>query len=507
MTATLGYKQVISAGTGMVLTPSGRVITNNHVIEGATSVTVNDVGNHRTYQAAVVGYDLSQDIAVLQLAAASGLKTVSLGSSSAVTLGEKVLALGNAGGAGGTPAAATGTVTALGKSITATDESAGISEQLTGLIQTDVPLQPGDSGGPLVSPAGQVIGMDTAASAQFVITSGVTQAFAIPVSQAAPVAAAIAAGKSSAAVHIGATAFLGVQVVSYGVQVPGNPASAGAGVVGVTAGTPTADAGLMPGDVIVSIGGHAITSAMSLRSVMDAYLPGGKASLHWVDQAGQAHTATIVFTAGPAGWSQAVVPARLALAPRYIAAPRSTTGMSARPRIRGPLRGHRPRGGAGSGDVPPLRRRRSYHRGPGPLDGRPGRSDPDQRRLPVRRRPGLRQKARPRRLSRPGGVGSHHRPARRLLVSDVLIGPEKITIRHRIPVRERTASGKGHQDTIDTQGDMRQSYPLCWGRADAPAVHVIGDRQGGLRRPRTVASTLKLPQPTTSPSSTASGAA
>ena len=152
VTATLGYQQAVSAGTGMVLTPSGRVITNNHVIEGATSITVTDVGNHRAYTAALAGYDQGQDIAVLQLAAATELKTVSLSSSSSVTVGEKVLALGNAGGQGGTPAAAAGTVTALGQSITATDQFAGIPGQLTGLIQTDVPLQPGDSGGPLVSP-------------------------------------------------------------------------------------------------------------------------------------------------------------------------------------------------------------------------------------------------------------------------------------------------------------------------------------------------------------------
>jgi S1-C subfamily serine protease len=299
--ATLGYQAAISSGTGMVLTPSGRVITNNHVIEGATSITVTDVGNGRTYTAAVVGYDQGQDIAVLQLAAASGLKTVPLSTTSAVTVGENVLALGNAQGEGGTPAAATGTVTALDQSITATDQTAGISEQLTGLIQTDVPLQPGDSGGPLVSPAGQVIGMDTAGSAQFQISSGAAQAFAIPASEAAPIAAAITAGRASAAVHVGATAFLGVRVVSYSVPVPGDPAIAGAGVAGITPGTPAASAGLAPGDVITSIGGQAVTSAMSVRSVMDAYHPGDTASLHWVDQDGQAHTATVVLAAGPVG--------------------------------------------------------------------------------------------------------------------------------------------------------------------------------------------------------------
>jgi len=299
VTATLGYQQAVSAGTGMVLTPSGRVITNNHVIEGATSVTVTDVGNHRTYTAAVAGYDQSQDIAVLQLAAASGLKTVSLGTSSALTAGEKVLALGNAGGQGGTPAAAAGTVTALGQSIIAT-EAAGVSEQLTGLIQTDVPLQPGDSGGPLVGPAGQVIGMNTAVL-QFQIGSGVAPAFAIPASQVAPIAAAAAAGRASAAVHLGPTAFLGVQVMPFGIQVPGHPDVAGFVVTGTTPGTAAARVGLVPGDVITSIGGHAVTSGMSLPPVMDAYHPGDTARLSWVDRAGQVHAASVVFTAGPAG--------------------------------------------------------------------------------------------------------------------------------------------------------------------------------------------------------------
>jgi S1-C subfamily serine protease len=301
VTATLSYQQLTSSGTGLVLTPSGLVITNNHVIEEATSVTVTDVANHRSYPASIVGYDQSQDIAVLKLAGATGLPTVSLATSATVRVGETVLALGNAQGKGGTPAAATGAVTALGQSITATDQAAGISEQLSGLIRTDVPLQPGDSGGPLVSQADQVIGMNTAASSRFQVNSQTTQAYAIPASQLAPVAAAIAAGRATPAIHLGATAFLGVQVASNGVPIAVNQARTGAGVVAVTAGTPADVAGLVPGDVIVSNGGHAVTSAMSLRSVLDGYHPGDKAVLHWVDRAGQAHAATIVFTFGPAG--------------------------------------------------------------------------------------------------------------------------------------------------------------------------------------------------------------
>ena len=88
--------------------------------------------------------------------------------------------------------------------------------------------------------------------------------------------------------------------MSYGVPVPGTRRSPGP-AAGITPGTPAARAGLAPGDVIVAIGGYAITSAMSLRPVLDAYHPGDTASLHWADQGGQAYTATIVFAAGPAG--------------------------------------------------------------------------------------------------------------------------------------------------------------------------------------------------------------
>ena len=162
--STLGDEQATAAGTGIVLTSNGEVLTNNHVIDGATSIKVTDIGNGRTYTAKVVGYDATQDVAVIQLQNASGLTTASLGDSSTVQTGDNVVALGNAGGKGGTPSVAAGTVTALNQSITASDEGSGNSEQLTGLIETNADIQPGDSGGSLVNSYGQVIGMDTAAS-------------------------------------------------------------------------------------------------------------------------------------------------------------------------------------------------------------------------------------------------------------------------------------------------------------------------------------------------------
>src|SRR5580704_3558392 len=158
VTSTLGYQQATAKGTGMVLTSNGEILTNNHVIDGATSISVTDIGNGKTYTASVVGYDRSHDIAVLQLHNASGLTTANLAGSSTASVGQQVVGVGNAGGTGGTPSAAGGTVTALNQSITASDEGDGTSEQLSGLIQTNADIQPGDSGGALVDTSGQVLG-------------------------------------------------------------------------------------------------------------------------------------------------------------------------------------------------------------------------------------------------------------------------------------------------------------------------------------------------------------
>jgi len=300
--SNLGYQSGQAAGTGIVLTPNGEVLTNNHVINGATSVKVRDVGNGRTYPAKVVGYSATKDVAVLQLQGASGLTTASLGDSATVRVGDKVVAIGNALGRNGTPSVATGRVTGLGRAITAGDEGSGTSEQLTGLIQSNAPIQPGDSGGPLTNTHGQVIGIDTAGSSgstQLSSASSATQAFTIPINEALNFAHQIEAGTGSATVHIGSTAFLGIEVAS-GSQVPGTPASAGAQIAGVTQGSAAAAAGLGAGDTITSLAGHGITSSSQIRSVLNGYHPGDKVSISWTDQSGASHTATVTLATGPA---------------------------------------------------------------------------------------------------------------------------------------------------------------------------------------------------------------
>jgi S1-C subfamily serine protease len=299
---TLGYQNGQAAGTGIVLTPNGEVLTNNHVINGATSIKVRDVGNGLTYSAKVVGYSAAKDIAVLQLQGASGLTTATLGDSSQVRVGNKVVAIGNAQGRNGTPSVATGRVTGLDRSITASDEGSGTSERLIGLIESNAPIQPGDSGGPLTNTHGQVIGIDTAGSSgspQLSSTSSDTQAFTIPINDALNVARQIEAGTGSATVHIGPTAFLGIEVGS-GSQMPGMPASTGAQIAGVTPGSAAAAAGLAAGDTITSLAGHSITSPDQIRSVLNGYHPGDRVSISWTDQGGASHTGTVTLATGPA---------------------------------------------------------------------------------------------------------------------------------------------------------------------------------------------------------------
>lgn len=301
---TLGYQHAEAAGTGLVLTPSGEVLTNNHVIEGATAIRVTDVGNGQTYRATVLGYDRSHDIAVLQMRGASGLRTVTTGNSARARVGQPVVGIGNAGGKGGTPSVVTGRIVRLGASVTASDASAGTSERLTGLISHSAPIKPGDSGGPLVNRDGRVIGINTAASARSGTFQlhGRTQAFAIPINQALSTARRIDSGAGSAIVHIGATGFLGVAVESASQAAAGGvPAGSGVVIAGVFPGSPASGAGLAAGDIIVYAGGRPVRSPLALQSALERHHPGDRVGIRWIDRGGQSHSATVILMTGPAG--------------------------------------------------------------------------------------------------------------------------------------------------------------------------------------------------------------
>ena len=336
ITATLKYQSETAEGTGMVISPDGLVLTNNHVIDNSTSVYASLVDSGRTYQARVIGYDATADVALLQLVNASGLPVVSFGNSGQVGVNTPVLALGNAEGKGGvTPAA--GVISALGRSINASDQGSGTTENLHGMQQTSAQIQQGDSGGALADNAGKVIGMITAANTTSSQPGG-TVGFAIPINTALSIARQISGGRESNTVYIGDPGFLGVvlatsssasprreaddeqrYLMQHGAGGGGDigrdgcvanstdisdparvaPAAAGALIIDVFCGTAADVAGMVAGDVITSVNGQAITTAGSLISLTGKYRPGAVLSIGWEDLSGHKHTTSIKLKTGP----------------------------------------------------------------------------------------------------------------------------------------------------------------------------------------------------------------
>lgn len=288
----MGYQSAVGAGTGIVLDPGGVVLTNNHVIAGATGLTVVAVGDGQTYEVDVLGFDRSHDVAVLQLRGAGGLPAANIGSSARVAVGDPVVAMGNAGGHGGTPSAVPGRVIALNQTVSAADELTGSSETLTNMIKADTPIRPGDSGGPMVNAAGQVIGMNTAASDNYKFAQPGGEGYAIPIDQAMAIANQIRAGISTNTIHIGETAFMGVGVVDD---------NGGARVAQVLEGTPAAESGIAKDDVITSVNGRPVNSATDLTDVLDQRHPGDTVTLTWRSPMGGDRSATVTLVPGPVG--------------------------------------------------------------------------------------------------------------------------------------------------------------------------------------------------------------
>jgi S1-C subfamily serine protease len=305
ITTTLAYGGGRGAGTGFVLNPSGRVLTANHVIDGASSIKVQVGGSGPRYDAAVVGRDPDADVAVLQLDKAPSLPAAALGDSSKVSPGDPVVAVGNAGGQG-TLSSVQGTVVALDQTVTVSDMDGADPKTLRGLIQTTAPLQPGDSGGPLLDAAGKVVGIDTAASTspfgRFESRGAIS--FAIPINTAMTVVSRVEKG-GTGATTVGPSrgALLGVQVLSVAdalAQVGYDaPVRAGAVVVGVGSGTPAEGAGLAAGDVIVSVDGQRLASPDALSSSMLSRKGGDKVKIGWVDPDGATHSADVKLASAP----------------------------------------------------------------------------------------------------------------------------------------------------------------------------------------------------------------
>ncbi|HEY2284859.1 MAG TPA: trypsin-like peptidase domain-containing protein [Streptosporangiaceae bacterium] len=343
ITSSLTYQGGTAAGTGMIISKSGLVLTNNHVIEGSTGLVAHVVATGQRFQAKFLGYNKSDDVAVIQLVGASNLKPVPLGNSGAVKVGDGVIALGNAGGTGGTTVVS-GAITGLNESITASDDGSDNSEKLTDMLRTNANIVPGDSGGPLANTAGKVIGMDTAAATgSFSNGQPGNVGFAIPINRALKIANQIIAGNSGSGVTIGSTGFLGVLVPAgkastasdpaqqrslqiaadeqggsgaappaagsgclpnnqeSGIPAQVAPASSGALVLGSLCGTPSATAGLVPGDVITSVGGHAVTTPSSLTGIMAGLRSGAKISVTWETLSGGTQTKPMTLLPAPPG--------------------------------------------------------------------------------------------------------------------------------------------------------------------------------------------------------------
>lgn len=277
-----------AAGTGIVLDATAvgggaLVVTNHHVVEGATSIEVTDPVTRETAEAEVLGFDAVKDVAVLRVDSTS-LTAVST-DTTGVDVGDPVVAVGDAGGDGGTLTAAAGTVTALRQKIDITEDDGTIAT-LRRLIEVDSDIIPGDSGGALLEDDGDVVGMNVAAS------SGSSQidGYVIPMRRVLKVVEKVLAGDDTGPINLGYSAFLGV----------GLSTSGGAAVVGnLVIDGPAASAGITAGSTITAFDGTAVKSAAHLRRLIQQHSPGEQVTVTWTDARGSAHDATLTLERAP----------------------------------------------------------------------------------------------------------------------------------------------------------------------------------------------------------------
>jgi S1-C subfamily serine protease len=279
-----------AAGTGMILTSNGYILTNNHVVEDSTSITVTVESTGQKYTATVVGTDKTADVAVLKLTGASGLSTVSFASTEKVSVGESIYSVGNAEGTGNL-VTAVGTVGATNQSLTVGSDSSDGTENLSGLIELNSDVVSGDSGGPLFDSSGKVIGMVTAASSGSAVVTG----YALNIAQVLKVADQIEAGTVSSDIVLGYPAFAGINIAE-----TATTTTAGVPVASTFSGYPAANAGIASGDTITAVNGVAVTTATQLSAAIQAHKVGDSVTVTYLDDSGATHSATLTLVAGPA---------------------------------------------------------------------------------------------------------------------------------------------------------------------------------------------------------------
>ncbi|WHU48695.1 trypsin-like peptidase domain-containing protein [Gordonia sp. L191] len=277
--------QGTAVGSGIVLSPDGYVLTNNHVVSGvgntsAIQVTTTD---QKTYRASVVGTSPSYDLAVIKLQNAAGLTPASLGNSDGLQVGQQVVAVGSPESLSNT--VTSGIISNLSRTVTAGDEQGSAVAVYNGL-QTDTPINPGNSGGPLVNLSGQVIGVNSAVDTGQASQGGVQAyglGFAIPINTARRVANELLADGHATKPVLGVTGSLSESGTS-GVE--------GAQITNVSGDGAAAAAGIKPGDMITKVGDQRVTNYADLMAQILTHEPGSTVPIT-VSSGGQEHTVTV----------------------------------------------------------------------------------------------------------------------------------------------------------------------------------------------------------------------
>ncbi len=270
-------------GTGVIISADGEILTNAHVVNGATSIRVRLAGETEPREVNLLAEDTGNDLALLRMAG-DGFQPVTFADPDSVHLGDDVIAIGFALGLDGDPSVTLGIVSALDRTI-GTDGAF-----LDGLLQTDAAISSGNSGGALVNAAGEVVGINTAVARSSDTTAATNVGFAISVKEALPVIEAL---RKQAAGTERPEAFLGVGLADR------TDGGQGAIVTSVDAGTPAAEAGIEKDDLVVAVDGAAIDGSTGLIAAIRDLEPGDSTQITIVRD-GEQQTFDVTLTERPA---------------------------------------------------------------------------------------------------------------------------------------------------------------------------------------------------------------